>query len=231
MEVGVARGRTLALAAPGSVAIGVDPEPHVTFKLGDGARIFETTSDAFFEHEDVRALTGNQDIDLAFIDGMHQFEFALRDFMNIEKFSSKKTVVLVHDCLPVDEVSTRRERETSFWTGDVWKLIVCLKDQRPDLDVTVIDAPPSGLGVIRNLDSASTTLEDGYEGIVARYMELPFSFLEEGGIRDVLNVVPNDWTAIAQMLPKIRPYPVTPRTGKTPSIWRRIAARATTAGR
>ncbi len=132
IEVGVATGRTLALAAPGSVAIGVDPEPHLTLDLDDGARVFETTSDAFFDEEDVRAIMGNREIDLAFIDGMHRFEFALRDFMNIERLSSRDTVVLIHDCLPVDEVSARRERETKFWTGDVWKLIVCLKEWRPE---------------------------------------------------------------------------------------------------
>jgi len=231
MEVGVARGRTLALAVPGAVAIGVDPEPHVTFHLGDGARIFETTSDAFFEQEDVRALTGDRDIDLAFIDGMHQFEFALRDFMNIEKYSSSKTVVLVHDCLPVDEISTRRERETSFWTGDVWKMIVCLKERRPDLDVKVIDAPPSGLGMIRNLDATSTTLDDGYDEIVASYMDLPFSFLEERGIGDILNVVPNDWVTISRMLPNIRPFPLPTQPAKAPSVWRRLVSRASATGR
>jgi len=230
IEVGVATGRTLALAAPGSVAIGVDPEPHLTLDLDDGARVFETTSDAFFDEEDVRAIMGNREIDLAFIDGMHRFEFALRDFMNIERLSSRDTVVLIHDCLPVDEVSARRERETKFWTGDVWKLIVCLKEWRPDLDVKVIDAPPSGLGMIRGLDSGSTVLEDHYEEIVATFMDLPFSSLGELGMTKALNVVPNDWAAISQLLPRVRPYPSTAAAGGGPSVWRRLVSRAT-AGR
>ena len=230
IEVGVATGRTLALAVPGSVAIGVDPEPHLTSHLGDGAQVFETTSDAFFDEEDVRALMGNREIDLAFIDGMHRFEFALRDFMNIERLSSKETVVLVHDCLPVDEVSARRERETKFWTGDVWKLIVCLKQWRPDLDVKVIDATPSGLGMIRRLDSASTVLEDHYEEIVDAFMDLPFSSLGERGMIEALNVVPNDWAEISQVLPRVRPYPSTPGAGRGPSVLRRLVSRAT-AGR
>jgi Methyltransferase domain len=229
LEVGVASGRTLALVAPGTVAVGVDPEPHIKFALGAESKVFEKTSDAFFEEEDVRSLMGGRDIDLAFIDGMHRFEFALRDFINIERLASKTTAVLIHDCLPIDEVSARRERETRFWTGDVWKLIVCLKENRPDISVTVVDAAPSGLGVIRNLDPGSTVLSERLEELVDRYMDLPYSSLEEQGIRNTLNVIPNDWAAITEMLPNIRPYPVAAQTGKSQPVWRRIVSRATAA--
>ena len=37
---------------------------------------------------------GGLPIDLAIIDGMHQFEFALRDFINIEKHSSPQSTNL-----------------------------------------------------------------------------------------------------------------------------------------
>jgi hypothetical protein len=232
LEVGVASGRTLALVTPGTAAIGVDPEPQIKFTLDTESRVFEKTSDAFFEEEDVRSLMGNRDIDLAFIDGMHRFEFALRDFINIERLASKATAVLIHDCFPLDEVSARRERETRFWTGDVWKLIVCLKENRPDLSVTVVDAAPSGLGMIRNLDPASTVLSERLDELIDRYVDLPYSYLEEQGIRNALNVIPNDWTAITAMLPNIRPYPAAaPTTGKSQTVWRRIVSRATTARR
>jgi hypothetical protein len=33
----------------------------------------------------VRALLGGLPVELGFIDGMHLFEFALRDFMNLER--------------------------------------------------------------------------------------------------------------------------------------------------
>ncbi len=32
-----------------------------------------------------------------------------------------------------------------YWTGDVWKLIPILQRYRPDLQLTLFDAPPSGL--------------------------------------------------------------------------------------
>ena len=37
---------------------------------------------------------------LAFIDGMHLFEFALRDFINTERHCSPKAVIVFDDILP-----------------------------------------------------------------------------------------------------------------------------------
>ena len=40
--------------------------------------------------------------DIAFLDGMHRAEYLLRDFMNTERFSHERTLILLHDCLPVN---------------------------------------------------------------------------------------------------------------------------------
>jgi Methyltransferase domain len=201
-EIGVATGRTLALALPKTVAVGIDPAPQISFPLGSNAKVFKMTSDDFFEHQDVDAIFGHQPIDLAFIDGMHHFEFALRDFMNVERFSSNESVVLVHDCLPFNEKMQRRERETGLWTGDVWRFILCLKEHRPDLHVSVVDAKPTGLGVIRGLDRSSNVLAEHYDEIVEQYMKLPYEYLSEKGTAQALGVIPNDWAVIAGSLPR-----------------------------
>ena len=46
-------------------------------------------------------------MELAFIDGLHLFEQVLRDFINVERHSSPSTVVLLHDCLPLDEATAQ----------------------------------------------------------------------------------------------------------------------------
>jgi hypothetical protein len=204
VEIGVASGRVLQLVLPGTSAIGIDPAPMIRYPLTPDTRVFAETSDDFFAQNDLNALFGQRPVDLAFIDGMHLFEFALRDFMNIEKYASSNTAVLVHDCFPIDEVTARRERETKMWTGDIWRLIVCLKQWRADLEVTVVNVPPSGLGIIRCLDPSSTVLADNYAEIVDQYMALPFAYLEQNDQGQVLNAMANDWPMVKAILPDRR---------------------------
>jgi len=173
LEVGTATGRTLAIARCASVAI--DPR----FRLDCDARrgkpachLFEMTSDAFFAAEDPSVLLGRP-IDFAFIDGMHQFEFALRDFMNIEAHCRPDSLIALHDCLPVDSHMARREpRDRSAaawssypnaWAGDTWKAIWILQLYRPDLAIFAFDAKPSGLVVVTQLDPQSSVLKLRYE--------------------------------------------------------------------
>ena len=90
VEIGVAEGSSIRLAGPGTRAIGVDPKPHLKFELGPNVSIFAETSDAFFARHDLRAELGGLPVDLAFIDGMHHFEFALRDFFNLERSARRR---------------------------------------------------------------------------------------------------------------------------------------------
>jgi hypothetical protein len=180
VEIGVARGATLQLATPGTRVIGVDPAPQLTRPLASGETIMRQTSDEFFERADLDDILDHQPVDLAFVDGMHQFEYALRDIMHLERRSQPGTTILVHDCCPIDSASASRERTTSRWTGDVWKVILCLRDYRPDLSITTLGAAPSGLGVIQGLDPTSPILEEVYDDAVARYVDLSYDTLGEG---------------------------------------------------
>jgi len=200
VEIGVARGATLRLALPGTVAVGIDPRPRLPGPLQGDVRVFPMTSDAFFATCDLHDVLRGLPLDLAFVDGMHQFEFALRDFMNLERRSSADTTILVHDCLPIDEASASREHETYTWSGDVWKMVVCLKEWRPDLEVHVVDVAPTGLGVIRGCDARSTVLSDNYDRIVEQYMDMPMRALE-GRKSEMLNRVPGEWAEVRALLP------------------------------
>ncbi len=179
LEIGVSKGDSLALAVGCAVAVGIDPEPMLKAPLAANARVFETTSDDFFATHDVRAELGGRDLDMAFVDGLHFFEAAVRDFANVERSSTSRTVVILHDCLPIDEVTASRDRTTSLWTGDVWKTALVLLRYRPDLHLTVIDVPPSGLVVVEGLDPSSRVLDEHAENIEAEFVDLGFGYWEE----------------------------------------------------
>lgn len=179
LEIGIRKGDSLALATTAAVAIGIDPKPMLSKPTASNAKIFAFTSDEFFATHDVRAELGGRDLDLAFIDGMHLFEYVLRDFANLERCSSPDTVIVLHDCLPVDELSAARERTTSLWTGDVWKVVPVLRRYRPDLSLTIIDSSPSGLVIVEGLDASSKVLDGNAGSIVDEFTPLGFRHFEK----------------------------------------------------
>jgi hypothetical protein len=199
VEIGVDKGNTIALVGPETFAIGIDPVPQIECPLTPRTRIFANTSDDFFAQFDLSAELGGLPVDLAFIDGLHHFEFALRDFINIERYCTPASTILVHDCYPLDESTAGRERIYDFWSGDVWKLVVCLKRYRPDLSIHTIGTAPTGLAVIRNLDPASTVLAARLQPICDELIPLPFSAIGSAQA-EALNLFPNDWNEIRALL-------------------------------
>jgi hypothetical protein len=205
VEIGVSTARSLTMALPGTVCVGIDPAPRPAFPLGQQTTVYRKTSDDFFAEFELADLFKGVPLDLAFIDGMHHFEFALRDFMNLERAANPNTTILIHDCLPNDEVHAARERSTARWAGDIWRLILLLLEWRPDLDLAVADSAPSGLGIVRGLDPASTVLGDNYDEIVAKYLALPYSTFDDGSMAERLHRIPGDWPTVRSRLPD-QPY-------------------------
>jgi hypothetical protein len=199
VEIGIQYGNSLALAGPGTAIIGIDPDPRLPPALAQRARIFYETSDDFFARYDLHKELGERAVDLALIDGMHLFEFALRDFINLERYCARTSTCLMDDCCPLDERTAARERSTEFWTGDVWKLVLCLKKYRPDLDIHTVAAAPTGLTVIRRLDPNSRILQDKMESICAEFAPLPYSVVHADK-RGQLNLVANNWLTVKSLL-------------------------------
>lgn len=182
LEIGTSTGGTL-VGATGRV-IAVDPDFRLTRNVMPGKtalHAFQTTSDAFFAEEDPIALMNGAPIDYAFLDGMHLFEYLLRDFINTERVCAPDSLIAMHDCLPLNPQMTprewepkepRRDRYYGWWTGDVWKILPILAEHRPDLKVACLDCPPTGLVAVSGLDPQSTVLSDHYEDIVAHYMDV-----------------------------------------------------------
>jgi Glycosyl transferase family 2 len=198
LEIGVYRGESLAVLRPPTVAIGVGANPTVCYPLKTETHIFAETSDEFFAQGRLERLLAGRPLSVAFIDGLHLYEQVLREFISLEAFCGQHSVLLIHDTVPLDESTQSRVQETQFYTGDVWKAVLCLKHFRPDLDVFTIATPPTGLTVVTGLDPTSLVLRDRYEEAVARFFDTPFSAIE--GNSEALNVIPNDWSVVLSRL-------------------------------
>jgi len=173
LEIGVETGATLAFAKTSERVLGIDPDLSKLRRelLPPSARVFHETSDAFFARQTRAELLGAHHVDLAFIDGMHLFEFALRDFVNVEAWSTPRSVIVLHDCLPLLPVTASRERRTKFWVGDVWKVVAILRRYRPELRIKIVATAPSGLCVVRGLDPSSTVLRERLGAIIEEYRD------------------------------------------------------------
>lgn len=162
LEIGIRFGRSLALAQ--GAAIGVDPAPEIRVELPSSTRVFTQMSDDFFA--DHASTIFVEPVDLAFIDGLHLFEAALRDFMNIERVVGPNAILVVDDVLPNHPAQAERLRRTRVWTGDVWRLVPILQRWRPDLTLILLDTSPSGLLLVTGLDPANRVLWENYNPIV-----------------------------------------------------------------
>ena len=120
-------------------------------------RYFEKTSDDFFA-QDAATLFADKPIDLALIDGMHEYQFALRDVENTLQYLTDNGVILMHDCNPQnpDTAGSIDDWKGHDWNGDVWKTILHLRSLHPGINVFVLDCD-HGLGVVTK-GRADTTL-------------------------------------------------------------------------
>jgi hypothetical protein len=181
LEIGVSHGLAFQrITADEKIA--VDPAFRISArsrKLADSkaraTHYFETTSDAFFANE--TALLDGHGVDVAFIDGLHTYQQALRDIENAVRFLRDDGVIVVHDCNPghasiafpaaSNEDFRAQHRWWDLlrtqngwlyygaWSGDVWKAIVNLRSTRKDLRVAVLDCD-FGVGIIRKGAPEST---------------------------------------------------------------------------
>lgn len=190
LEVGTNTGTSLGKAIGNAIA--VDPDFKIsTDVIGAKTQVqfYQMTSDVFFDGKYARNHCDS--VGFAFLDGMHLFEFLLRDFINTEKLSTPNGVIAMHDCIPLTYIAAERHwdtKATTAWTGDVWKLVPILKKYRPDLTIDVLDCPPSGLTVVTNLDPENDSLERHYDEIVAEYTELRIKDYGEEKLTEELDI-------------------------------------------
>ena len=178
LEIGVDAGDSFALAQ--GFSIGIDPNLRLEKPVTTGktaVKLFRCTSDEFFLNYNTQHELAGRHLGLAFIDGLHLFEFALRDFMNVEQYSDGNTLVLFHDTLPyMPEIADRAPVPGDpAWTGDVWKIVEILERYRPELYLRHVNVAPTGLLAVANLSPSNQVLRQNYENIRNEYTDHPLS--------------------------------------------------------
>jgi hypothetical protein len=187
LEIGVRNGDSLALAR--SPAIGIDPAYRLKVAPGPGTKLFPVTSDDFFERAEPLMTFDGRRVGFSFIDGMHLSEFALRDFVNVERHADWTAAIVFDDILPRDVPEANRERTTHQWTGDVYKVLEVLEEHRPDLIVVRVATEPTGLGLVLGLDPDSRVLGERLDAITEGLVQpdpqpVPAAVLERHGALD-----------------------------------------------
>jgi hypothetical protein len=119
------------------------------------------SNDFFQKHTD---LLKQRKVDVAFVDGLHNFEQSLADVENSLKYLDDKGVIIVHDCNPPTEANAYPVKHSineaiekaargeipgwnGTWNGDVWKTVVYLRSKYDNLSVFTLDVD-WGLAII-----------------------------------------------------------------------------------
>jgi hypothetical protein len=170
LEIGVAAGDCFrAIRVP--FKVGVDPaDPRGVLASSiapPAAQFHKVSSDEFFRERAAAVLPGGADV--VFIDGLHTFAQSHRDCLNALDHLTPHGVILLHDCLPANEQEAvpadgydeaariNGPAWNGQWTGDVWKTIVALRQERADLRVNVLRCD-KGIGVVRRGVGATATV-------------------------------------------------------------------------
>ena len=199
LEIGCRLGRSLSLSRCQSIAI--DPDFEIKVQIEAPTRLFKMTSDRFFQEYNVKQFLGGP-IDLAFIDGMHKAEFALRDFISVEQNGHAGTVIIIDDIMPEKIEWATRERVFNEWTGDVYQVIAILRQYRPDLKILILDIEMKGMAIITEINPASATLSQSYAEIERGILSDQYKMESSDSIRRTMEPLPTD--QLHDVLMKIR---------------------------
>jgi len=148
VEIGVHKGECFR-RINAAQKFGIDPSPVNigNEQLGKGEQLFVMTSDEFFSKHAENAIPSRR-INVALVDGLHEFRQVVRDVLNLEKYMSTNGVIFVHDCNPPTREHAADVRAGGgAWNGDAWKIAYYIVKHRPDLSFFTLNCD-WGLGVI-----------------------------------------------------------------------------------
>ena len=162
LEIGVSKGVTFRAIRAGT-KLAVDPhfrfrkpllaELRTRVRRKTGDHYFEVTSDEFFTKR-ADPVLGRRHIDVAFVDGLHEWRQALSDVDHVLAGLAPDGLILLHDCNPTSEPAAAPSLEeakrhpgfTGAWNGDVYRAIIALR-RRGGVEAYVLDVD-QGLGVV-----------------------------------------------------------------------------------
>ena len=169
LEIGVRNANIIhRIQAP--TKIGVDPAISFSKKMMIKKRLglldfnmIEVESDVFFSQY-ANKLLSPQGIDVAFVDGLHEYQQAFRDVNNCLQYLNDGGVIIMHDCNPLNYAGAYPIKKSfdelaelvkagqipgwnNCWNGDVWKALVRLRIEHNDLSIFTLDLD-WGLGII-----------------------------------------------------------------------------------
>jgi hypothetical protein len=151
VEIGVRDGECIAQIRA-ATRIAIDPAPvGIENSAWEGVVLHKQTSDDYFRTTAPVELR-NRPVDVALVDGLHEFRQALRDVLNLEQYMSPNGVIFIHDCNPPTRENA--ENENGPWNGDVWKVALYLRRFRSDLKFLTLNCD-WGLGVVSGFSTAA----------------------------------------------------------------------------
>jgi hypothetical protein len=167
LEIGIEYGQTFQYVKYLNKT-GVDPSPKYI-----NNNIIKKTSDLFFEQ-----LDKNIKYDIIFIDGMHQTEYFLKDFINSINVLTNNGILLIDDILPINIREQKKIPQKHYyednilkygepWTGDIWKVVYWIfKNYCGQFKFSYYNHPNyRGVGKFENIKINNLTL-DNYDNII-----------------------------------------------------------------
>lgn len=197
LEIGIFRGDTfLEVDIPNRV--GVDPFPRVPRRfLPKGSVVLSLGSDAFF-----KKLDPSEKFDVIFLDGLHTGAQTFRDFHNSLLHSYPRSVILIDDVLPDDDVSAipgeqewmrycAENKIVGFrWHGSSWQALIAISIVYPELEIQLVRGgetnhspiqSDNAQAIVWNLDDSFATVDRLQQGlgIISSFEGRLFSDLRE----------------------------------------------------
>lgn len=169
LEIGV-RNANIIRRIKAQHKFGVDPEINFSKKMMIKKRLglldfkmIELESDVFFSQY-ANKLFNSLGIDLAFVDGLHEYKQAYRDVNNCLQYLNDGGLIIMHDCNPLNYAGAYPIKKSfneldplvkagqipgwnNCWNGDVWKALVRLRIEHNDLSIFTLDLD-WGIGII-----------------------------------------------------------------------------------
>lgn len=168
LEIGVEYGFTFEAVYSG-FKTAVDPNIRFQKWPGySGISLRQMTSDDFFGANSLSSR-----YDLVFIDGLHTAEQTWRDLKNVSAQLTSNSVVIIDDTIPCDEFSTELTSDEAYklreeagisgdyrWHGDVYKVVLKLIRDVPDIQIATINDVPNPFTVCWNVTNIHSKNDD-----------------------------------------------------------------------